>query len=228
MSIENLVGHTLEKVDQQGDDVILFHVVGGGVLRLYHAQVCCESVTIEDVSGDFVDLIGSPVLVAEERVSEEPPPGSERYDSDTWTFYTIRTLKGTVDIRWHGVSNGYYSESVNQHWDKPLTAKPAPSPMTNQPIREALNAEAWLTDAVPSEMVLTVEDALSILSTALAERDARIAELVGVLRGSADNVERIAFSIPPVNPYTPELATLASEMRSIAHEARAKLESSNG
>lgn len=115
---EVLKGQTLTNVDVR-DDEIFFHTKEGNEYRMYHSQDCCESVAIEDVVGDWKDLIGNPILLAEEATDTENPK-TEKYgdyeytdESSTWTFYKLATVKGYVDIRWYGSSNGYYSESVS-------------------------------------------------------------------------------------------------------------------
>lgn len=95
---------------RQTEDTIAMTFSDGSVATWYHCQDCCEQVIVEDVIGDWSDLYGHPLLVAEERISRDEPGG---YDSDTWTFYTFRNVGGSVDVRWHGSSNGYYSESVD-------------------------------------------------------------------------------------------------------------------
>lgn len=109
MKFENLVGKTLVKVYQKDDDELHFVTADDEHYMLYHEQDCCEYVHIEDIAGNLEDLIGNPILVAAE-VSQEDPAAS---DSGTWTFYKLATVKGWVDVRWYGSSNGYYSESVD-------------------------------------------------------------------------------------------------------------------
>jgi len=88
----------------------------GKEFRMYHDQDCdqCEIVSIEDINGDLDDLIGVPLLQAEEVTSHENPEGITKKDQDsfTWTFYKFATIKGYVTIRWYGASNGWYSESI--------------------------------------------------------------------------------------------------------------------
>lgn len=81
-----------------------------------HDQDCCESVDINDVVGDLEDLVGEPLLMAEE-VSGAIEPDVEHSESYTYTFYKFATRRGYVDVRWLGESNGYYSESVDLHWE---------------------------------------------------------------------------------------------------------------
>ena len=113
LSVEVLKGKTLISV-KVDIDKILFACSDGSEYKMYHNQDCCESVSIEDIDGDLQELIGSPILMAEEISSSEPYMGKPKYpDSFTWTFYRIATVKEFVTIRWLGESNGYYSESVD-------------------------------------------------------------------------------------------------------------------
>lgn len=108
--ITDLIGKTLVSIDQIENEELIFTTSEGERYRMYHQQDCCESVEIEDITGDLSDLLNSPIIKAEERTSEEDP---EEWVSVTYTFYSIATIKGYVDIRWYGKSNGYYSESVD-------------------------------------------------------------------------------------------------------------------
>ena len=114
--IEELIGKTFTKIDNNGDEEIIFHTSDNVTYRMSHCQDCCESVMVEDICGNLDDLLNTPIMQAFEKTnSEENPPDvkMEFQGSFTWTFYTLSTIKGTVTIRWYGESNGYYSESVD-------------------------------------------------------------------------------------------------------------------
>jgi hypothetical protein len=119
--IEAMIGKVMSNVEvhssavDRREDELVFTAKDGTVFTFYHAQDCCESVSIEDVCGDLRDLIGSPLIVAEEASNREGGRGG----SETWTFYRFATSKGNVTVRWYGESNGYYSESVDMSIAEP-------------------------------------------------------------------------------------------------------------
>ncbi len=86
----------------------------------HHIRDCCESVYIEDIIGDLSDLVGVPLLQADEvsGTENDTRPLNSWDASHTWTFYNFSTIKGSVTVRWYGTSNGYYSEAV--HAEKEL------------------------------------------------------------------------------------------------------------
>jgi hypothetical protein len=119
-NFSDLIGKVLSVVDVQGDEIIFrvapnvnpnnpTDVTPGEVYRMYHDQDCCESVHVTDVVGDVADLVGTPILRAEVESNDDPNAS----ESGTYTYYKLATIKGYVDIRWYGSSNGYYSESVS-------------------------------------------------------------------------------------------------------------------
>lgn len=115
-NISDIIGKVPVLVEQT-DEQIVMHFSDGSKATWQHQQDCCEWVVVEDVTGDWEDLYDHPLLVAEERTSDQED--GKRDDLDLWTFYTFRSIGGSVDVRWHGSSNGYYSVDVDFHLSEP-------------------------------------------------------------------------------------------------------------
>ena len=92
------------------DGGLSFTFENGDSYVMRHEQDCCENVWLEEISGELDDLIGNPILVAEERFEDVEPDAG--YGDKGYTFYELATIKGSVTLRWCGESNGYYSISV--------------------------------------------------------------------------------------------------------------------
>lgn len=105
-NFKDLIGLTFDSIISD-DDTVCFN--GKRSFILVHDQDCCESVYLSDVTGDLSDLVGLPILMAEEAIN---PEEADHTIEGTWTFYKLATNKGYVTLRFHGTSKGCYSESV--------------------------------------------------------------------------------------------------------------------
>lgn len=117
-TLQPILGRVFTKVEviesrhvKDGSDV-RFHHNENSYFAIFHEQDCCEDVDLYDVIGDLDDLVGSPILMAEEVTDQTHPLLEKTDESFTWTFYRFATIKGHVLLRWFGTSNGYYSESM--------------------------------------------------------------------------------------------------------------------
>ena len=112
--VDVMLGRTIVAISSMtdGESEVFFTMDNGDRYHMYHEQDCCENVYLESVVGDVEDLIGEPLLVAEQ-VDGESPADPDDWDVHTWTFYKFATRRGYVDLRWHGSSNGYYGTGVD-------------------------------------------------------------------------------------------------------------------
>jgi len=108
-TIPEFLCETFVKIEVYDNTEVIFWLNETDGYRMHHDQDCCESVYVEDVNGDLTDLENEPILIAKETISTE----ADEWGGQTWTFYKFATKKGYVTIRWHGSSNGYYSERVD-------------------------------------------------------------------------------------------------------------------
>ena len=121
-NLEQLVGKTITKIEGLEVDSyeVTFHCSDGSVFKMYPDDDSflygnAIDIAIEEVCGDVECLIGTEIVKAEERRSERKGghiKGNRWDDPEGWTFYTLATVKGYVDIRWYGTHNGYYSCEV--------------------------------------------------------------------------------------------------------------------
>ena len=112
--ISEMIGKVMASVEVKDDNTVMSFIdVNGNEYIFYHEQDCCESVDINDICGDLNDLVGNPILEAEEVAGVGFGLLNRYEESFTWTFYKFATIKGNVTVRWYGSSNGDYSESVD-------------------------------------------------------------------------------------------------------------------
>lgn len=117
ISIASLLGETITEIQgmEKGSEEVTFRSASGRSWCMWYEPDCCAGCDIEDVCGDVADLIGSPIVMAEDVSNDAslvPPQDPKGYsaESETWTFVKLATAKGYVTLRWYGSSNGYYSE----------------------------------------------------------------------------------------------------------------------
>lgn len=95
---------------EKDSEEILIKCSDGTVYKMYHEQDYSENVWLEDVSGEVSNLLNTPILGADLTTDTQEVAD---WSSRTYSYYHLKTLKGYVDLRWLGESNGYYSEEVD-------------------------------------------------------------------------------------------------------------------
>lgn len=98
----SLKGKTIKRIDglEKYSETVTFKLTDGTTWILKYYQDCCASCSVEDVVGDVEDLIGTPILLAEEVQSQEP---SEEVQAERLAKYEADRQR-------------YRDESGNEPW----------------------------------------------------------------------------------------------------------------
>ena len=111
VNIDKMLGREVAEVkglEQYSDEVHII-MTNGDVFTFHHIQCCCENVSLEEfiVTGELKGTIHRAYE------SSEAKESGQYGGTETWTFYRIETMQGSLYMRWVGSSNGYYSEAVD-------------------------------------------------------------------------------------------------------------------
>ena len=84
-TVADLLGRTLASIYgmDKGSERIRFVCTDGAEFSMTYYDDCCASCSVEDVCGDVADLIGSPVVRAEEPSSLDKRPKKRRATATT-------------------------------------------------------------------------------------------------------------------------------------------------
>jgi hypothetical protein len=105
--VSSLMGHTFNYCHKIDDGIVFGN--NAITVTFRHVQECCEDVWLEDINGKLNDLVGFPIVRAEEK---HGMTGNIK-----WYFYTIATKNGYVDLRFSSEDNSMYSTNATLYWE---------------------------------------------------------------------------------------------------------------
>ena len=97
-NLEGLKEKIITKIEKIKEEELIFYCEDGSKYKMYHEQDCCENVSIEDICDDLNDLIGVPVLMAEEIFKEQELTPLGEYDN-SYTWFIIKYIIISQKIR---------------------------------------------------------------------------------------------------------------------------------
>lgn len=109
---ETIEGTTIERIIHEDvKSPYIYLVTDKGVFKIHPADYMADT-HLADGGEDLQDLIGQKIIEFSERSNQTMKNPGQDEDTQTWTFYNIRTLKSTVSLRFYSTCNGYYSEDI--------------------------------------------------------------------------------------------------------------------
>lgn len=109
-----LVGRTLKSIENKGEEIIFETTDGERYKQSYYSD-CCASCSVEEIHGDLEDLVGFPILMAEEVSNKEPD--AALIASRTIAYETAKAeFKPEYEFYWSGPSPDNDWEDDSETW----------------------------------------------------------------------------------------------------------------